>query len=92
MTFHTGTGNIIDGDTGVRAGVGKHQVVSMAIVTGGRHDQTFLEKSVPMDALAVVFQDIVLGDVIDPGYWCTFPVAFATQDRNVHFIGPGAGI
>jgi len=45
-----------------------------------------------MYALGVILNNIVLSYIINPGYYFTFPVTFATQVRDIHFISAGIRI
>ena len=45
-----------------------------------------------MYALAIVFEDIMLWNIICPGYRSPFPVTLSAQKGDIHFIGTGSRI
>ena len=72
--------------------MGKYQVISMTVVAGGCYDQSRFKQTSSMYTLCVILNNIVFSDIIHPGYNFTFPVTFAAQERDVHFIGAGIWI
>jgi hypothetical protein len=62
-------------------------MIPMAIIACGRYDQSSLKKPFSMDALRVICQNVMLGNIVNPCNWRTFPMAFTTENGNIHFIG-----
>jgi hypothetical protein len=92
MAFHAGSRNVININSGIRTGVRQYQVVTVTIVTGGSNDQSSLEQAFAMNALRVIFKDIMLCDIISPGNRSSFPMALPAQHRDIHFVGQRFGI
>jgi len=88
MTFHTGPGNICSRNRGTGAGVREHQMVAVTIIAGGRDDQSLFKKSFSMDTFGVIGQNILLRDVVYPGYRGVLAVTFTAQEWDIHLIGP----
>jgi hypothetical protein len=86
MTICTGSCDIASRDCGAGIGMGKNEVVSVAIIACCCDDETLPEETFTVYTLGIVAQDIPLGYVIYPCYRCTFPVAFPAQNRNIHFV------
>ena len=70
-----GLGDVLDGDGGFGGGVGQDAVVVVAVVAGRGDDQALLEQGLAVDALGVVAEDVLLGDVVDARDRRPFPVA-----------------
>jgi hypothetical protein len=72
--------------------VGENQVISVAIIASGGDDQTLLEQSFAVNALGIVGEDIMFGDVIHTGHRSSLPVALPAQYGNVHLVSSRADI
>jgi hypothetical protein len=71
--------------------MGQYPVIAVAIVACGRDNQSPLEQAFPVDAFTVVFKDIMFRYIVNPGNRSALPMAFPTQERNIHFICAGLG-
>ncbi len=67
--------------------MGKHQVVAMTVVTGGRNYQSGFKQAPAMNPLGIVLNNIVLGDIIYPGHYFAFFVAPSAEVGDIHLIG-----
>lgn len=92
MALGAGCGDVPGGYGGPGVGMGKDEVVTVAVIAGGGHDQTLFEQSHAVDALRVVGEDVFFRDVVDTGYGRPLPVTFPTQDGDVHLVGAGLNI
>ena len=50
------------------------------------YQKAFFEEAFSVNALAVVFYNVVLGYIIDFGDWSSFAVAFSAEIRDVKLI------
>ena len=67
-------------------------MVSVAVVAGGGYDQALFKKSLAMDALRIIAQDVMFWNVVDPGNWRSFTVTLSTENRDVHLVGAGSNV
>jgi hypothetical protein len=92
MAFGACVGDIASGDCRPRICMWEDEMISMTVVTSGCDDKALFEQALSVDALRVIGQDVVFGNVVDPCNRRSFPVAFAAEHRDVHFIGAGSHI
>jgi hypothetical protein len=69
--------------------VGQNQVVPVAIVAGGGDDKSGFKQTSSVDALGVVFHNIMFRRIVYPGYNLALPVTFPAKERNIHLEGTG---
>ena len=69
--------------------MGQHQVVAVTVVTGGCHNQTRFKQAPAMDALGIVFHDVVFRYIVYSRYYLTFSVTFSAEIGDIHLIGAG---
>jgi hypothetical protein len=86
MAFHTGFSNPVCRYGRIRTGMWQNQVIAMTIVAGGSYDKSRFKQSPAVDPLGIVFHDVVLGDIIDPGHNLPFPVTPSAEIGDIHFI------
>jgi len=67
-------------------------VAVVAVRAGSRDRQALFEKPFAVNALAVVLDDIVLGDVVHSGNRSALAVTLAAQVGDVHFVRLGSGV
>ena len=67
-------------------------MIPVAVVTGGSDQQTLLEQTVSVDTLAVVLQDIVFTDIVDPCHRRPFPVALPAKAGYIQFVSAGGAV
>ena len=54
--------------------------------------QTFFEQPLAVDALAVVFDDVVFADIVDTRNGRPFAMATAAKERDVHLVREGVDV
>jgi hypothetical protein len=59
----------------------------VTIVASRRNDQAFFEEADAVNAFAVIFENIVLGDIVHIRHRRALAMALAAEIRNVHFKG-----
>jgi hypothetical protein len=67
-------------------------MASVTVYAGCRDCESFFEKTLSVDALTVVLDDIVFGDPVGAGHGSTLPVAAAARIRHPHLVGGGVGV
>lgn len=92
MTFHACLCNVLFRDRRIQTGIGQDQMIPMTVVAGSCNQQTLLEQTVSVDALAVVLQDIVFTDIVDPCHRRSFPVALPAQAGYIQFVSTGGAV
>ena len=70
----------------------KYEVIAIAVVAGCCYNQPRFKQSPSMDALGVVFNDIVFGHIVGPCHNFPFTVTRPAQNGDVHFIGAGSRV
>ena len=89
VALHAGCGNVPWRDGRSRIGVGQDQVTAMAVIAGRGNDEALLEQPLSMNALTIVFEDIVFGDLVHASHRRSLAMASPTKKRNLHFVGLG---
>jgi len=89
MTGHAGLGDIAQRHRGAGVGVGKYLMISVAVVAGRRYNQPPFEKPFSVNALRVIGQNVVFGNVVYSSDGRSLLVAFSAQHRDIHLIGAG---
>ena len=69
--------------------MGQNQVIPVTIVAGCCNDQSRFKQTSSVYALGIILNDVMLRNIIYPGYDFALPVAFSAQDGDIHFIGAG---
>jgi hypothetical protein len=78
MAFRTGPGDVLFGNRRPRVGVGQNEVRRMATGTNRSDDQAAAEQALAVDAFGIVFQDLVLRDVVSKLDGSAFVMTSAT--------------
>jgi hypothetical protein len=92
VTGHAGVSDVPGRDRGARVGMGQDQVIAVTVVAGGCDDQALPEQALAVNALGVVGEDVVFGDVLDTWHRGALPVAFPAQHRDIHLVCAGVDI
>jgi hypothetical protein len=92
MTLHARGGDVAPGNRGFRFGVGKDQVAAMATGAGRRYGQALFEQTLAVDTLAVVLDDVVLGNPVGARHRRPLAVAAPARVGDPHLIGGGCGV
>ena len=83
MALRTGPGDVLFGNRRPRVGVGQDEVRRVATGANCRHDQAATEQALAMDTLRIVFQDLVLRDIVSKLHGSAFVMTAATQKRDL---------
>ena len=92
MTLHTGSGYPVRRNRGVWTCMRQNKAVVVAIVAGGCHNEPCFKQAPAMDALGIVFYNVVFGYIVYPGHHFSLPVTLTAQKGDIHFIGTGSRI
>src|SRR5665647_2709688 len=85
-------GDVIGGCGRPGIGMGKDEMISVAIIASGGDDEPPLEQTHPVNALGIVVQDIFFRNIVSAGDRSAFPVTLSAKKRNIHFVSEGIGI
>ncbi len=92
MALRAGPGDVLFGDRRAGIGVGQDEVRSMATGTNRRDDQATAQQALAVHTFGIVFQDLVLGNVVSKLDGRAFMVTAATQEGDLGDRGGRPGI
>jgi len=92
MALRTSPGDVLFGNRRPRVGVGQDEVRRVATGTNCRHDQATAEQALAVDAFRIVFQDLVLRDVVSELDGSAFVMTTATQKGDLGNRGGRTGV
>src|SRR5208337_441092 len=87
MALRAGPGDVLFGNRRPRVGVGQNEVRRMATGTNCRHDQATAEQALAVDAFRIVFQDLILRDVVSKLDGSAFVMTAAAQKGDLGNCG-----
>jgi hypothetical protein len=67
--------------------MGQHQVVAVTVVAGRCNDQARFKQAPAMDALGIVFHDVVFRYIVYSRHYFTFSVAPSAEIGDIHLVG-----